>query len=216
MKITKLCYGGEFANVYVIGEEGKPCVIVDPATNKNDCLDNYIEKHHQGLCQGILITHGHFDHIGGLMTLKHLATVFMAEEDIPCLADRELNGSDSFDDIAPVVVEGIDPYPLTDEDEIKIGGYIFKVIATPFHTKGSVCFYVESEKVLFSGDTLFHLSIGRTDLPSGSNRTVGESLSKLAKLPKDVKVYPGHGEMTTMGTEYSNNPAFQSLKKFGR
>jgi hydroxyacylglutathione hydrolase len=210
-KITKLAYGGEFANCYVVGEEGKPCVIVDPATNRGGCLDAYIEKHHAGICMGILTTHGHFDHIGGLVDLKHLPTVFMSEDDFDCLSDPYLNGSESFDLPAPIIVKGIQPYAVDDEDEIRLGSYIFKVITTPFHTKGSVCYYFESEGVLFSGDTLFHLSVGRTDLPGGSERTKEESLRKLVKLPDATKVYPGHEGSTTIGNEKRYNPELQGL-----
>lgn len=209
--IRELTYGGEFANCYVIGDEGKPCVIVDPATNRNGCLDAYIDKHHAGHVQGYLVTHGHFDHIGGLMSLAHQAPVFMAEEDFACLDNTYLNGSESFGLPEPVIVRNLTPYAVEDEDEIKLAGFVFKVIATPFHTKGSVCYYLESEKALFSGDTLFHLSVGRTDLPGGCERFKRDSLRKLLLLPDDTKVYPGHEGGTTIGAERRSNGDLQGL-----
>jgi glyoxylase-like metal-dependent hydrolase (beta-lactamase superfamily II) len=210
--IAKLEFDRNACNTYLVGAEGQPCVVIDPGSNAKGSLDNYIEKHHR-LCLGILLTHGHFDHIGGLRTLKHRATVFMGEADIPCLEDGKLNGSGFFDLSEAVEVKGIEAYALDDGDEIKLGGYLFKVLATPFHTKGSVCFYLPGEKALFSGDTLFHLGIGRTDMPGGSERTIDASLRKLLSLPPETKVYPGHGENTTLGNEFAYNEAFQRLKR---
>jgi hypothetical protein len=94
MKISKLYHGGEECNTYVLGEEGQPCVVVDPGYNENGSLDNYIEKHH-GYCLGYLITHGHCDHIAGLKSLTHQATVFLMAEDEECLHDPDLNVSRS-------------------------------------------------------------------------------------------------------------------------
>jgi len=209
--IRELTYGGEFANCYLIGAEGEPCVVVDPATNRNGCLDAYIEKHHQGKCLGILVTHGHFDHIGGLIGLKHLATVFMSSEDIPCLEDPFLNGSESFKLAKHILIQDIKPYAVDDEDEIRLSSFLFKVIATPFHTEGSICFYLPKEKALFSGDTLFHLSVGRTDLPGGCERFKASSLRKLLMLPDETTVYPGHEGNTTIGKERIYNPELEGL-----
>jgi hydroxyacylglutathione hydrolase len=211
-KVTKLFYE-EGCNSYVFGDEGKPCVLVDPSYRAGKSLSAYVHKHHPR-CAGILITHGHFDHIGGLIDLDFLSgtPVFMGEDDIPLLSDPRLNGSDSFELNEPVIVKGFVPYPVDDEDEIKLGAYLFKAFATPFHTKGSFCFYVPEEKILFSGDTLFHLGIGRTDLPGGSQRTIGSSLMRLMSLPGETKVYPGHGENTTLQNEIAFNEAFHGLK----
>jgi len=210
MKINRLYHGGQECNTYVLGEEGEPCVIIDPGYNANHSLDVYIEKHHSR-CLGFLLTHGHYDHIQGLENLLHPAPVFMGEADVPYLNDIRLNGSIDLSG-HEVLLSGITPYRLDDEDEIKLGSLVFKVIGTPFHTPGSCCFYVEQKQVLFSGDTLFHLGIGRTDLPGGSNRAITSSLQKLARLPIDVKVYPGHGPTTTIKNELAFNDAFFSQK----
>lgn len=207
MAIVCLYHGGEECNTYVLGEEGKPCVVIDPGYNKNGSLDRYIEKHH-GSVLGYLITHGHCDHIAGLQDLQHEATVFMMAEEVDFLSDPDLNVSRSLFGKEGLVLDKIQPYEVDDQDEIRLASYLFKVIATPFHTRGSCCYYLEKEGVLFSGDTLFHLGIGRTDLPTGSERSVSSSLAKLAALPLSTKVYPGHGGLTSIRNELAYNEAF--------
>ena len=109
--------------------------------------------------------------------------------------------------IGKIQVKVTNKYLLDDEDEINFGnGLLFKVIETPFHTSGSVCFLYEKEKAIFTGDTLFKNSIGRTDLPTGNERLVKNSLEKLKKLDQSIKVYPGHGDETTLKREFENNP----------
>jgi len=212
--IVKLYHGGEECNTYVLGEKDSPCVVIDPGYNLHGSLDNYIEKHHKTVL-GYLVTHGHFDHIQGLITLTHRAPVFMAEKDVACLQDPFLNGSADLKG-EELRIEGIQPYPVDDEDEIRLGSYVFKVILTPFHTRGSCCFYLEKEGVLFSGDTLFHLGVGRSDLPGGCPKEMIGSLRKLAALPIATKVYPGHGESTDIKNELVFNPYFSGLRNLKR
>ena len=103
-------------------------------------------------------------------------------------------------------------YFLDDEDEIDFhNGYVFKVISTPFHTDGSVCLLCEKEHALFTGDTLFKDSIGRTDLPRGNSKLINESLSKLLNLDDSLKVYPGHGDETTLKHEKETNSFLLNL-----
>ena len=212
MKISKFTPGEDkTCNIYIIGEEGEPCIIVDPGSNDNDFIDRYVDKHHDGKILGILLTHGHYDHITGLVSLKHKAPVMCHADEADHLIEPRFNGTGWHDDLEDIVLNNIEPYLLNDEDEIKLGNFTFKVIHTPFHTRGSVCYYVEEEKVLFSGDTLFHLTVGRTDLPTGSNRTVESSLRKLIKLPDDVKVLPGHGVSSTIGVEKTHNMFMRHL-----
>jgi len=208
MKITKLCYNPQYCNTYIIGDEGQDCVLIDPGYNKNHVLEDYIKKHHHRLL-GILLTHGHFDHIEGLSNWTDLKTIplFIGEDDVPSLEDPELNASSDMKN-QKLSISNLQPYPVQDEDEIKLGAMIFKAIATPFHTNGSVCYLLSGQSALFSGDTLFHLGIGRSDLPGSSPRNQRNSLAKLRVLPPSTKVYPGHGPMTTIANELANNEDF--------
>ncbi len=202
MKVTKLNYHPSFANTYVLGEEDEPCLLIDPGYNHNGVLGLYAKKHHQGKILGIVLTHGHFDHFYGLKDFEGLESIplFMSEEDYPCLSDPKKNAS--FDLAEPFSLEkGASPYFLEDGDETKIGPFLFKTIATPFHTKGSICLYFEGEGILFSGDTLFKLGVGRDDLPHASPKEKASSLEKLFALPDETLVYPGHGAKTRIGDE---------------
>lgn len=200
------------ANTYVIGEKGGPCVVIDLGSTQTRVI-SYIKENHTS-CLGILLTHGHFDHIRGLNNfLKEFnCTVFIDFNDKDFLIDSKLNGS-KYSEENQVIVKTTNIYELDDEDEINFGnGYLFKVIETPFHTNGSVCYLCEKENALFSGDTLFKGSIGRTDLPTGSERLVNSSLKKLLNLNPKLVVYPGHGETTTLEKEISSNPYLVSAK----
>lgn len=200
MKVVKLNFNPSFANTYVLGEESEPCLLLDPGYNENRVLDRYVEKHHQGRILALLLTHGHFDHFLGLQDLGHLGDIplFMSEENFPCLGDPKKNASFFLDEPFSLGRE-VRPYFLEDGDETKIGPFAFRTLATPFHTKGSICFYFQRERILFSGDTLFKLGIGRDDLPHAAPKEKESSLGKIFALPSETLVYPGHGGKTTVG-----------------
>ena len=194
------------ANTYVVGEKGHPCVVIDLGSTQQRIID-YIKQNHSS-CSGILLTHGHFDHIRGIENFlkTFTCTTFIDNSDDELLDNPRLNGSASLK-IGKIQVKVTNKYLLDDEDEINFGnGLLFKVIETPFHTSGSVCFLYEKENAIFTGDTLFKNSIGRTDLPTGNERLVKNSLEKLKKLDQSIKVYPGHGDETTLKREFENNP----------
>ncbi len=202
MKVAKLSYHPAFANTYVLGEEGEPCLLIDPGYNQNGVLNRYVEKHHQGKILALILTHGHFDHFYGLKDFEGLDNIplFMSEEDFVCLGDPKKNAS--FDLAEPFSLEKeVSPYFLEDQDETKIGPFEFQTIATPFHTKGSICLYFKEDGIVFSGDTLFKLGVGRDDLPHAAPKEKERSLAKLFALPEETLVYPGHGGKTTIGDE---------------
>ncbi len=212
MKIERFNIGDDYVcNMYIVGEDGEPCIVVDPGADPNNFIEKYVRKHHNGQIAGFLLTHGHYDHIEGLRlcTMKAPVYVHLLEEEF--LVEPAYNLSLDFLD--HLYIRGLKTKLFIDNDILNIGNYEIKVIHTPFHTRGSSCFYFEKEHVLFSGDTLFHLSIGRTDLITGSNKTVESSLKKLVALPPETKVYPGHGPATTIGDELRLNPYLTRLKK---
>ena len=154
----------------------------------------------------MLLTHGHFDHIMGL-------DGFLKEFSVPvyaCEAEKELLESAQLNSSASMLGQ---PYTfsgaeyVTNRQNLKIAGFEIQVIYTPGHTGGGCCYYIPAENVLFSGDTLFHGSIGRTDLPTGSmGQLVNSIRDRLFVLPDETKVYPGHMEETTIGYEKKYNP----------
>ena len=205
------------ANSFIAFNEKNEGVLVDPGYNGNNILINHIQKLGVKIV-AILITHGHFDHIGALKDICDMfpdANVYISEDEFEFLENPKLNLSieeEVQEDGVPLltyVPEHL--YKVNDGDLIHEAGFEIKVITTPFHTKGSVCFYLDSEKALFSGDTLFFTTIGRTDLPTGSNRTIESSLAKLKALPDGIKVYPGHGACTNLDREKKFNSYLKNI-----
>lgn len=212
MQIAKLHFPPEEScNTYVVGNHGRPCLVIDPGSNLNGCLDRYLDKAHSSLT-AVLLTHGHYDHITGLSSLRHQAPVYLGQGEEPFLTDPYLNLSKTWKE-NPLILDNIKPIPLFDGEEFTLNEIKIQIIATPFHTGGSVCYYLPEERVLFSGDTLFHLGIGRVDLPTGSHHKIESSLRKLLSLPPETKVYPGHGENTVLGNEFRYNEYLNCLFK---
>ncbi|HIX98632.1 MBL fold metallo-hydrolase [Faecalicatena contorta] len=204
MKIEKFVTGIISTNCYlVINEETKQTVVIDPAA-----CPSYLMGHmkSEGLqVEAILLTHGHFDHIMGIDDLRREfpVPVYVHEGDRETLLDPALNLSSSYTN--GYTFDGADY--IRDGQRLELAGFSFQVIHTPGHTPGGVCYYLESEGVLFSGDTLFQNSVGRTDFPNSSMSDLIRSLrEKVMKLPDDVKVYPGHMGETTIGHERKYNP----------
>lgn len=204
LKIGRIMLGVCQTNCYFVYEEGgQEVILFDPADKGAYLYDKLAEKGFQ--VAAILLTHGHFDHIWGVEELKERsgAKVYACEEEREVCENADINVSGNTG--RPCTVKA-DVY-VKDGDEITAAGMTCKVIATPGHTKGSCCYYFEDDKILLSGDTLFQESVGRTDLPTGSMSALVRSVKeKLLILPEDVKVYPGHGEATSIGYEKKYNP----------
>lgn len=204
LKIGRIVLGVCQTNCYFLYEDGKTDVIfVDPA-DKGDYLFEVLSQRGFHVA-GIILTHGHFDHIWGLEALRNLsgAKVYACNEEQDVLESDDLNASAR---VGRACVAKADYY-VKDGEEITIAGMTCRVIHTPGHTKGSCCFYFENAGFLVSGDTLFAESVGRSDLPTGSESALVRSVrEKLFLLPDDTKVYPGHGDGTTIGHEKKYNP----------
>lgn len=205
LEIKKVVVGIASTNCYLAyNSETKEAVAIDPGGEAQK-IEDVCEK--QGLCvKMILLTHGHFDHIMAVGELKARwkAPVWAWEKENRVLSDDSLNLSDRFE--SGRVSLQADRW-LKDGDVFELIGFSFRLIATPGHTEGSCCYYVESEKVLFSGDTLFDGSYGRVDFPTSDSRQMIHSVAEvLFSLPDEVKVYPGHMGDTTIGEEKKYNP----------
>ena len=206
IEIKSMTLGMVATNCYlIINKETKEALLIDPADNALR-ISNVIEENVCTL-KAILLTHGHFDHIMALNELKkrYNVPVYAHEEEEDVLKQSSLNMSGM---IGQIYTTQADIY-VKDGEHLKLAGLDIIVLHTPGHTKGGVCYYLPEEKVLMSGDTLFHCSIGRTDFPTGSMSQLVRSVKEqLFVLPDDVQVYPGHDSVTSIGYEKQYNPFF--------
>ena len=205
MRIGKFVLGPVGTNCYIVSsEKNKECFVIDPAACPPEFI-SYIKD--MGMkVKAVLLTHGHFDHIMGLdgFLKEFPVPVYAHEAERELLESAELNSSASMLG-QPYTFSGAEY--VTDRQELEVAGFAVQVIYTPGHTAGGCCYYIPAENVLFSGDTLFHGSIGRTDLPTGSmGQLVNSIRDRLFVLPDETKVCPGHMDETAIGYEKKYNP----------
>ena len=205
MEIKRLILGMVRTNCYIVyTEDTKKAVIIDPAADSKRITE---EVSALGVTpEAVLLTHGHFDHMLAAESLRngYHIPVCILEEDAELLKNPELNCSQLFLRMT---------YGISADEFLKDGQQLtyldgkLKVIATPGHTAGSCCYWAEEENILFSGDTLFEGSVGRTDLPTGQAARLSESIrEKLFVLPGNTLVLSGHGLETTIEEEKQHNP----------
>ena len=203
LSFMRLVLGDLGTNCYIIGDpDSKEAFVIDPDDGPA-VVDTLKER---GLtCIGILLTHGHSDHIHGVQTLMDTygAPVYIHERDLPCLYDPQVNLSVLHGRL--VTITGGTIKTVKDGQHIGSGKMDFQVLETPGHTVGGVCYYMSP--AVFVGDTLFRESVGRTDFPGGDFEALAQSIrTKLFTLPDQTMAYPGHGPETQIAFEKENNP----------
>jgi glyoxylase-like metal-dependent hydrolase (beta-lactamase superfamily II) len=203
MQVIKKSLGQMGTNCYLVWDEKTlEAAVIDPGFEDQRISDSINENKLK--VKYILLTHGHFDHLGGVNQIRKLtgAKVLIHENDADCLLDPRRNLSVLAG--MSMVLEPADGY-LKETETVSLGKLVIRVIHTPGHSKGGICLLAEDQ--LFAGDTLFNTSIGRTDFADGDlNELLNEIEKKLFILDDATTVLPGHGENTTIGYEKMNNP----------
>ena len=204
MGIKKFVIGAFETNTYLV-TKGNKAVVIDPGLDFNLIVNDIISNYE---VEAILVTHGHIDHIDGVGLID--APIYVGKEDLVNFNDKTNSlyhfayKKPSFD------VSKLKLIAISDNETISLPSFLFKAIHTPGHTLGSYCYLYYSS--LFSGDTLFRCSIGRTDFPTSSSRLMQQSLKKLkTMINDDITIYPGHDEKTTMKFEKQNNPYLKTV-----
>lgn len=204
LEVEGFCVGEVQTNCYFgVNKETKEMFVIDPGASAKMLAGRIQEKGYRPL--GILLTHGHFDHAGSARELADLlgVNIYAHEAEKETLEDpaRNVSGMTGFRERYEA-----DIY-VKDGQTLHLAGFDLRVLHTPGHTPGGCCYYLPEEAALFSGDTLFCQSVGRTDFPGGSmGQLVRGIREKLLDLPEYTKVYPGHMETTTIGQEKQGNP----------
>ena len=208
IEIKTVVLGQVNTNCYFVwNTETKEGIIIDPADNADYIIQ--VIREEQIIVKGVYLTHAHFDHMLAASSVAgaYRAPVYCLAQEKEVAESTRLNLSDYFGCTYALTPDRV----LQDGETMQIIGMQMQVLHTPGHTKGSGCYYFAEEGILFSGDTLFFESVGRTDFPTGNSATLAKSVKeKLYVLPEEVKVYPGHGSATSIGYEKKNNMFVQA------
>lgn len=205
MRIDRVQVGPLETNCWVVGDEqGGPVFVVDPGDDADRVLDAVGDRD----ISAVVLTHGHFDHLGAVADVVSCksAPIAVHRLDAEYITSAEGTGCSLFGFHGHVAPEA--EIVLEDGDVLSAGALTLTVIHTPGHTPGCICLLVQegAQRALFSGDTLFAGGVGRTDFPRGSSRDLATSIAtRLAPLPRDLPVHPGHGPSTTIGREATTN-----------
>lgn len=208
LNVKTLQLGSYRTNCYIITDTASgETAVVDPG-EFTPALESALSSRGVEKLKYILLTHGHFDHICGVYSLKeHFGgEVLIHEGDRKCLESTEWSLCDSVEGYVQTVMSP--DREIAEEDTLMLGETVISVMHTPGHTRGGVCYIADGK--IFSGDTLFKVGIGRTDLPGGHLRTLVNSLRRIGALQGDFEIFPGHGESTTLSYELTQNSLLRS------
>ena len=206
IKVVPFIYEGVdelYANTYLLIDSDYNCVVIDPAKEYPGIV-NYIKKNELNL-KAILLTHGHVDHMRGVDALVEAfnAPLYIGFDDEDKLSDTYANVSYFLGENLIIKSKA---NTIADNEVLHLLNEDIKVIAVPYHTAGSVCFYLKESGLLFTGDFIIMHSVGRSDLPSAKPRELNNSMAKILALPNETKLYGGHGPSSTLEIERRVNP----------
>lgn len=209
MNIKRIVVGVYAVNCYIVYNDEKKGFIVDPGGDYDDII-NFINSENIEL-EFILLTHGHGDHIGAVKKLKENLNleIYACEKEKNLLEDSIINLSKSIPPFKPIKL--ISDIWLKDGDKINFHGIELNVIETPGHTEGSICILMGN--TMFTGDTLFKMSVGRSDLPTGSCDEIINSVKKLYFYDDEIRILPGHGAESLLKFEKENNPFMKNIDR---
>ena len=204
LKVEQYVVGPVQTNCYfAINDDTKEVLVIDPGASADQLAKKICQEKLTPIA--ILLTHGHFDHAMAAQEVaeQYGIKIYAHETEKETLETPQINLSGM---IGRTLTFHADCY-VKDGEILNLAGFEIRVLHTPGHTQGGVCYYIEEEKALFAGDTLFCQSVGRTDFPTGKSSTLIHSIQdKLMPLPDDTMVYTGHEDMTTIGMERKYNP----------
>ncbi len=194
---------GLFSNTYLLYDQENNCVVIDPSKEYPGIV-NYIKKNNLNL-KAVLLTHGHIDHMRGadLLVDTFNAPLYIGFDDEDKLTDTYANCGDFLGENGIVKSKA---NTLADNEVLHFLSEDIKVIAVPYHTSGSVCYYLKDSGLLFAGDFIIMHGVGRSDLPSAMPKEFNRSMAKILALPNETKIYGGHGPSSTLSIERRVNP----------